>query len=410
MGNPGCTDPVANSPLPGNTKQRILFVDDEELILNLLRIALAPRREDWDTAFASSGAKALSLLDQTPFDVVVSDMCMPGMNGATLLNEVHKRRPSSIRIILSGYSDLDLVMKCVGVTHQFLSKPFDLHVFYQTLNRIGLLRERLRSPELRHWVNRQRALPTLPAVSASLSQALQDVECPLERIGAIINTDPGLAAKILQLANSPFFGFAREVTNPLDAVMLLGVATIRSLVLAVSLFGAFEHAPMQRDVLSRVWHHSVRVGEYAQTIARLENANEFVAQLAFTGGLLHDLAKLILARDTSGQHSVGLPPEVMRSAHADVGAYQLDLWGLPPSLVEVVAFHHCPSSVHDIAFSAVTAVHAADALAHEIDEPRPTSDPPRLDLEYLHQLNLEPRVKVWLKALEENGSSESPAN
>jgi hypothetical protein len=60
-------------------------------------------------------------------------------------------------------------------------------------------------------------------------------------------------------------------------------------------------------------------------------------------------------------------------------------------------------------FSAVTAVHAADALAHEIDESQPTSDPTRLDLEYLRQLDLEPRVKVWLKALAANGPSERPA-
>src|SRR5579885_2274216 len=104
-------------------KKRIIFVDDEPMVLEGLQRLLRPMRADWDMVFAGNGFSALELMAQTAFDVVVSDMRMPGMNGAELLAEVLKRYPQTIRLILSGYSDKDLVLKCVGSTHQYLAKP-----------------------------------------------------------------------------------------------------------------------------------------------------------------------------------------------------------------------------------------------------------------------------------------------
>jgi CheY-like chemotaxis protein len=104
-------------------KKRILFVDDESLALEGLQRMLRPMRAEWEMVFVENGAKALELMEQGPFDVVISDMRMPGMNGAELLAEVLKRFPKTVRLILSGYADRDLVLKCVGSTHQYLSKP-----------------------------------------------------------------------------------------------------------------------------------------------------------------------------------------------------------------------------------------------------------------------------------------------
>ena len=85
-----------------SAKKRILFVDDEPMVLQGLQRMLRHMRTDWDMAFVESGSKALDLMAQTPCDVVVSDMRMPGMNGAELLNEVMKRHPKTVRLILSG--------------------------------------------------------------------------------------------------------------------------------------------------------------------------------------------------------------------------------------------------------------------------------------------------------------------
>ena len=394
------------------TKRRILFVDDEQMILDMLAMAVRTHGEEWETSFANSGAEALELLDRTPFDVVVSDMRMPGMNGAALLNEVHKRHPGSIRLILSGFADQDLIMRCVGVTHQFLSKPFDVEAFCTALTRITGLKERLHSREVQQLVAAQRSLPPLPAVYFKISQALEDPECPIERIGEIISTDPALTAKILQLANSAFFGFGREVCSAYEAVMMLGVGTIRSLVLALSLFSTFETQNSVREELPKVWNHSLRVGCLARKILELEDLDEQLAQQAFTGGLLHDIGKLILATlpavdfksmtaraAEEGRPMIEIEREVLKLTHADVAAYLLDLWGLPSALVEIVAFHHNPTQLQERALSAAIAVHAANVFAQEADPGIPILARNLLDSDYMRQLGLGSRIEVWRKEL-----------
>src|SRR6266705_4372432 len=101
-------------------KKRILFVDDDALVLQGLQRMLRSKRDEWEMEFLDSGRKALDRMAQSPFDVIVSDMRMPGMNGAELLNEVMKHYPKTVRLILSGHADNDLILKCVGSTHQFL--------------------------------------------------------------------------------------------------------------------------------------------------------------------------------------------------------------------------------------------------------------------------------------------------
>lgn len=103
--------------------KRILFVDDEQKILEGLRRRLHPMRHEWKMTFVTSGAEALETLMACPFDVVVSDMRMPGMDGAQLLAEVMRSYPKVVRIILSGYSDQEQLLKAEGSAHQFLPKP-----------------------------------------------------------------------------------------------------------------------------------------------------------------------------------------------------------------------------------------------------------------------------------------------
>ncbi len=86
---------------------RILFVDDEPQVLKVLQMSLKSMGHEWEMVFVESGEQALALMDQKPFDIIVSDMCMPGMTGAQLLNTVMLRHPQTIRLILSGYADED---------------------------------------------------------------------------------------------------------------------------------------------------------------------------------------------------------------------------------------------------------------------------------------------------------------
>src|SRR5271168_4540910 len=124
-------------------KKRILFVDDDKFALNGMDRSLRSMRDEWEMEFVGGGNQALLRMDEAAFDVIVSDMRMPGMNGAELLNEVMKRHPKTVRLILSGYADHDLIMKCVGSTHQYLAKPCDAKTLKMTVQRAAHLEDSL---------------------------------------------------------------------------------------------------------------------------------------------------------------------------------------------------------------------------------------------------------------------------
>jgi HD-like signal output (HDOD) protein len=280
------------------------------------------------------------------------------------------------------------------------------------LNRIHGLRERLRSDEIQKLAGKKDSLPSVPAVYFELLKALEDPDCPTERIGEIVATDPALTAKILQLVNSAFFGFAREVSSASEAVMLLGVSTIRSLALTMHLFSAFGGVESGHWSMEKAWRHSMRVGQWAKRIVELEGADQGTAEQAFTAGILHDVGKLILVDNLSERYLevleraakenrpvVEIEQEALGATHADVGAYLLDLWGLPAPLVEAAALHHEPGRTSALTFSPLAAVHATNVLEHASESQDPKGALKELDSLYLDQLGLAGRLEVWREKL-----------
>ena len=143
--------------------RRILFVDDEPRILEGLRRMLHGERDHWDLRFAGSGAAALAELAREPADVVVTDMRMPGMDGAELLARVATVAPDAIRIVLSGQTDDLASTRTVPVAHQFLTKPCQAQVLREVVERACALRELLASPGLRRLIKTVDTLPSVPA-------------------------------------------------------------------------------------------------------------------------------------------------------------------------------------------------------------------------------------------------------
>jgi HD-like signal output (HDOD) protein len=388
--------------------QRMVFVDDEPQVLRLLQLALRPMAGQWEAAFFSRGEDALTYLAEHPVDVVISDMRMPGMNGAQLLNEVRKRHPQTVRLILSGHAQEDLVMQCLGSTHQFLAKPIDVAQLRATLRCIQEVTARLSNPDLRRLATRLDALPSIPQVYLQIMEALQSPECSVQQISEILSADPALTAKILQLVNSAFFGFARKVSSVEEGVQLLGVGIIRSLALMAQVFSAFDASTFQTLGLDRIWNHSLRTGWLAKRILEIESDDPGQAEQALTAGLLHDLGKLMLASSLPKEYreivraveSRKEPLHVVErhafnATHAEVGGHLLGIWGLPAPVVEAVALHHDPDSSPSQHFSTLTAVHAANLLACQGDPPDLLSFQKRLGEGYLSRIGMEDHAEIW---------------
>lgn len=399
--------PGRSGTMEDEPKIRVLFVDDEDAVLSTLRLIMRRMGPDWEVVVATSGAQALEIMASHPADILVSDMRMPGMSGLELLHEVMRRYPRTVRIILSGYATEEAVMQSAGATHQWLAKPFHPLQLQTLLQRVRGVKQRMGNQELQALVAKMSHLPSLPSMYLRISEALQSPRASLHSIGDLLAEDAPLSAKVLQLANSAAFGFQRSVASPAEAVQLLGVSCVRSMALAHHLFSSFQGGQRSHFPIQPIWDHSLRTAFAARRLADREGGGDQLLEQSFTGGLLHDIGKLVLAANLPAAYlevwsrsqapGANLPAaerEAFHATHADVGAYLLGIWGLPVPLVEAVAWHHEPGQSPEALFSPLTAVHVANVLSRG-SEGAGHEEGGRLDQQYLGKLGLADRVAAW---------------
>lgn len=397
-------------------KKKILFVDDEINVLDGLRRMLRSMRHEWDMQFASSARDALALLRESPFDLIVSDMRMPEMNGVQLLSQVKECCPRTIRIILSGHADSDLTLRAVGVAHQFLSKPCDAETLIGTVVRATELRSLLSNARLEQLVTQIGALPSLPGFYSQVVEELETITPSVHKVGEIVARDISMSAKVLQIVNSAFFGLPRPITNPVEAVAHLGIEKTQLLVLSIQAFSRFEPTGAGLEPAEQLWAHSAATAALARRIAEAEQVNRRMTDEAFAAGILHDIGKLILALTLPDEfdRSTRLAAdrrlcswhaelEVFGSTHAAVGAYVLGLWGLPDPIVEAVAFHHRPSDIPRASFSALTAVHVADAIDLGRRGIEHSEEASAVDEACVAKMKLTHRLPLWREVCAQGG-------
>jgi HD-like signal output (HDOD) protein/CheY-like chemotaxis protein len=358
--------------------KRVLFVDDEPKILEGIGRMLRADRNRWDMQFALSGEAALQVFEASSFDVVISDLRMPGMDGATLLGHIRDRFPDTARIILSGYSEVALATRAVSVAHIFLAKPCAASELQSTIARVCAQQDMLGTPELRRIVGTVSELPSLSTTYIHLRRVVSDPSASISQVADIIQQDVAMSAKVLQLSNSAFFGVAQRVASLSIAVSYLGMETIKNLALASEAFRVFvpgSHIP--RSVCQSIQRHALR----AAAIAGAFPLDRKTRDIAVMAALLHDIGSLFLASSMpDGFCSVlaraierGCKPfeaeeELLGTSHAEIGAYLLGLWGLPNLAVEAIAHHHRPTRVPHSGFDCTVAVYVAGLLADELED------------------------------------------
>jgi HD-like signal output (HDOD) protein/ActR/RegA family two-component response regulator len=391
--------------------KQILFVEDNAMLLELYGMLLHGDAA-WKTSLAPDGETAVKLLEQTRFDVVASDMQMPGMNGIELLSEVRQRHPQTARIIISGFTDQAEAADSLNSTHLFIPKPFDVKTLRATLNRIGSLDAFLKDDKLRGLAGKMRSLPSFPTLYLDVMREIESPTSSIQAIAKIIAKDPGILTKVLQVANSAAFGLPEPVTDPVEAVQLLGMTTVRSLVLSAQVYSSFAPGRLKSFSADVLWSHLMKCADLARTILRHERADFSESEDAYTAGMLHDIGKLMLADSLPEEFGKALAlaqaeqitlteaeQEIFGATHAGLAAYLLGLWGLPASIVEAVAFHHTPEKSDLKQCNALTAVHVANALAHEAEDSV-------VNLDYLASIGTTDRLDDWRETAAELGQEQ----
>ena len=330
--------------------RHVVFVEDEPALLNSLRQMLPAGNGHCRMSFLSSAEAALDLLAVEPVDVVVTDMLMlPGMDGAALLEQIRARWPEIVRILLSEHPTQSASVRNSTVAHQCLSKPLDPVTLTSAVRRACNLAERLSRPELRRLLGGIDTLPKAPHSFVAINAALAEPDACAASVAEVIEQDAGTSAKMLQLVNSAFFGLARRITTVHDAITFLGLTPVRGIVLASNLTNGLGRTPPDLgNAIETINDHSLAVAAVARELVPVDRRLD-----AFTAGMLHDVGRLALAaaapalfRQVNAEHEARGEPiavvehEILGATHADLGAYLLQMWGLPLALIEPVARHH----------------------------------------------------------------------
>ena len=393
------------------SKIRVLFVDDEPMVLKGLQRSLRKMRNEWEMVFTSSSKEALEIMDSGSFDVIVSDLRMPEMDGTQLLAEVKGKHPEVVRVILSGQVEQEATLKSVQLAHQCLSKPCDADILKHTLNKLFGLRNLLEDEPIKRIVSQTETLPSLPAIYIEVINELQSPNPSVQKVGEIISADMAMMAKILQVVNSAFFGLVRKINNPKEAVMLLGTETIKALVLSVKIFSEFNQRKFAWFNFDELFNHSMSVSMFAQTITKEEHLDQNLVNNSLMAGMFHDLGKLILvtnfhdpyqkvvteARET-GQNLWDLESEIFGTSHAEIGAYLMGLWGLEYPVIEAIAFHHRPGKSLSNSTGLLTAVHFGDAfdrMKNGGNDLNTDNGLRQLDQGYLDCIGVAGRINDW---------------
>jgi HD-like signal output (HDOD) protein/ActR/RegA family two-component response regulator len=352
--------------------RNILFVDDERDLLDSLKARLYKHRHDWNMNFVLSGEQAIAALEQQPFDLVVSDVRMPGMDGGQLLAVVKQRWPTAMRIIVSGYSDPVQAVRLTSLAHQYVAKPCDGRELENIIERCFYLRDLLSQEALRKVVGRIGKLPAMPKTYGLLQTALAQPSVTAAEIGDIVNADAAIASKVLQITNSAFFRLRKPMVKIKDAVNYLGFATVRNLVLSAEIFSQWQVPKGLSDIdPERLQNHAQHAAAACKALA----GGRASPDDAWLAGLLHDIGYWILIQECPKElagaielaRAEGLPlveceRRITGATHAEIGAYLLGLWGLPYAIVEAVALHHSPTAVTPHGYDLVAALAVSHSL------------------------------------------------
>lgn len=384
--------------------RRILFVDDEEQVLDGLRDRLRRQRKEWDMRFAVGGHAALAELEAGEADVVVTDMRMPDMDGATLLEIVRERWPGTVRIVLSGQTELGQEMRVLRVAHRFLSKPCDADELRDVIARTCALRDVFADAAVRDIVGSASTLPSPSEAYQLITAALARPDAAPADVVGLIARDVAMTAKIIQLVNSAFFGLGRRTIDLQEAIAYLGIETLRALVLFGGVLLEFKpRRPIPGFSLEGLERHSITVAGVAAAIAPSQ-----CRDVAVTGGMLHDVGKIVLAHSAPDAlaDAIALAAErgwplheaereLLGTTHAEIGAYLLSLWGMPHPVIETVVHHHLPGRADEAIQVGPAAIHVADAIVHEAERPDAVWLPRLIDAEALTVAGLDGKVPEW---------------
>lgn len=356
--------------------QKILFVDDERQILNSLERILMDY--DYDLFTAESGEEALNILEEEPdIDLIISDMRMPYMDGYELLCRVKEKYPQIIRVMLSGYTDEHIIYKALqeNVAKLYLLKPWDTSYLLKEIEHIFETETILNSPKISAIVNNAQTLVRLDSNYREILDLIEN-EADMDTIIEAISKDASTSANVLRIANSAFFD--AQTGSIKNAFMKIGTQSIYTFLKSASVIDSLKKDNPKSIILDKLLEYSFLTNKLCVLIYEKCMGKSMPVNYS-SAGLLHNVGLSIIADNYTEKYMdilrVDKKPELtllereeefISSTHQKIGAYLLDGWDFPYSIVETALYHHEPLNEHIVNTELISVVHISQHYAFKI--------------------------------------------
>jgi putative nucleotidyltransferase with HDIG domain len=362
---------------------------------------------DWTTTCVTSEAEALARLEAGSFAAFLVDFNLGDPDASELLNQAEEKCPDVTRLLFACEADLALVAAKVSGDHEILPKPIEPASLKSRIeNGLKDLEPRPAAPA--QSAKNNGADDEHVHVYAEVLQALASSTVSCRQIGALIARDASLAKELLHLTRSTYLGLPGNITNPVEAVEVLGLETVKALVMARRFLAEHGHLNSVYLSLDKIWQHSINVAQIARDLVLFETRNRALASQALAAGLLHDLGKIVLAtnfEDLYGRvHSLArkqpvamweIEKEMFGASHGEIGACLLGMWNMSSDIVDAAAFHHEPPLNEHTQLTPLAAVHIANVLEYQRQPDSELRVLPVVSTPFLNQLKLLQRLPIW---------------
>jgi len=306
--------------------------------------------------YSTSPDDIRSIMEGVSPDIVICNLYMPGSSARDFLGYLKKKAPHAIRMVYSVESDLVELMRLLscGIAHRYFCLPWEKNNLGELLLRDLATRNKIRTKKCWDFLEAESLLPVLPDVLREIDEILRDDNFSIERLVGVIEKDPVVSAKLLQIVNSSAFPKISAISDLQRAVTYLGIKQVREVVLFVCAREMFPPAKRCAEASVTVARQSFRCSKLAVVVAKTVAPGW--EKEAATAALLHDIGKMLFFTapfcDTYfselGAQGTFNPfdpawesdQEVFGISHTEIGCCLLLWWDMPLSIVATAAEHN----------------------------------------------------------------------
>ena len=352
----------------------ILFVDDEKQILrSFMRLFIDT---DYEIFTAGNAHEALEILESNDIELVISDFKMPRMNGFEFLSKVKQMYPKTMRMMLSGYSEEEMVFKSLhtNVAKMYMFKPWQNETLLKIIDQVFHTESILKSKNLLETMNNIDHLPTIPKSHQKIINLLES-DFDISKISAEIERDQSIASKVLHIANSAFYG--AKTGSLKKAITFIGLQNTTNLVRSTSVM-SYLSGDFQNSQADKIWDHAALSNRLLYHVYE-KQLGKSLPDLCSSAGLLQnigmvfllknfklDYIKLLLKSQKEDFCIEKAEYENFGVNHMQAGAYLLKWWDFPYPIIESAMYHHTPAAEQIVNRELLNAVHISNCYSSKL--------------------------------------------